>query len=99
MAEGGTRGGVGMSDDPNAPPAPPRRSPIVCELCECTLTPTGDVLTVSAKAKEYRRLEDAIDNLKREKESIAGELEAARRDLAALREPEKKSAGGIPWPV
>ena len=57
-----------MSDDPanllpgGDPPAPAPRpsatpSAITCEFCGCTLTPRGDAMRISDRAKKLRDLE------------------------------------------
>lgn len=48
-------------DDGAARPRPP----ILCEFCGSKLTRRGEVLEMSDKAKQLRRLQDTIDKLER----------------------------------
>ena len=85
-----------LQQDPLLPPdplpAPPdpilpnRRAKIVCESCECELTPAGDALKISDKFRSFRTLGEKIDALK-------SELERAQTDLAtAIRERDEARA-------
>lgn len=82
-----------LSTDP--PAAPPVNPPIsrrgcVCEFCECTLAPSGEVLKVGDKAKLFRRHDEAIE--KKDKEISRLETEVA--DLKA----KLQAATGSPAP-
>jgi hypothetical protein len=73
-------------NDPPAP-APRPRAGLVCEYCECRLTPTGDVLKLSDKAKRWRDTEGAGDKLtaritalERENDDLKTKLRVATGD-------------------
>lgn len=72
---------------PDAPPiTPPARAPkVTCEFCECQLTPAGDVLKMSAKARELNKLEDVITALKEQLAAARGEVTTLTQSVAELR--------------
>jgi septal ring factor EnvC (AmiA/AmiB activator) len=65
--------------------ASPRREPIVCEFCECTLTPAGDALKVSEKAKQLRDIDRTITKLKHRIADLETELATAQSEASDLR--------------
>jgi hypothetical protein len=78
--------------DPAPDPSPRRRAPIVCEYCDCTLTPIGDVLKVSDKARTLRKQGDRIDTLLAEIEQAKTDLAAAKAEIQILRRPTETPA-------
>lgn len=67
-------------------PEPAPKSSIVCEFCECTLAPSGDFISLSARAKGLRDLEDSLD-------TANANLAKSQTDLAeALRERDEARA-------
>ncbi len=86
--------------DTGRPPAPPKRA-IVCEFCECSLTPSGDYVSLSAKAKALRQQEEHIAALNDQISELTDERDQARRDLGdaqaavAALEREKNSKRGF----
>lgn len=63
-------------DPPEPAPSPaPRPKQIVCEYCQCQLTPSGEYITLSERAKGLRDQGERIDQLK-------GDLAAVQADLA-----------------
>lgn len=80
---------------PDAPPvAPPIRAPkVACEFCECQLTPHGDVLRMSDKARELNKLQDVITALKEQLAAARSEATTLTQQIAELRaqlEPAEK---------
>jgi len=78
--------------DPIGDPAPRRRASLVCEFCDCKLTPVGDVLNVSDKARNFRKLEDRIEILTADLTKAQADLAAAQADLRKLRTPAESPA-------
>lgn len=75
------------------PPAAPRsQRNITCEFCECVLAPSGDYIRLSEKAKELRKLEEKIEDLK-------SQLEKKDREIAELKaaavKPEQQRRKGF----
>lgn len=71
-------------DDPAPEPRPtgaPARK-IVCEFCECVLAPSGDYVSLSARAKNLRKQEEAISALNDQIGELTDERDAARREVA-----------------
>lgn len=77
-------------------PAPNRRAKIVCESCECELTPAGDALKISDKFRSFRTLGDKIDTLKAELERVQIALTTAERerDEARAQLPKRSAIWG-----
>jgi hypothetical protein len=65
------------------PPGPRRPSPqlLTCEFCECRLTPTGDVLKLSDKAKAWRDTEGDREKLTKRLAELERQLEDAKTQL------------------
>lgn len=90
-------------DDPTPEPRPVPGAPkkIVCEFCECVLAPSGDYVSLSAKAKGLRAQEETIAALNDQVSDITSERDQARRDLddaraqVAALEREKTSKRGF----
>jgi FtsZ-binding cell division protein ZapB len=86
--------------DPGRPVAKPKQA-IVCEFCECSLTPSGDYVSLSVKAKALRAQEETITALNDQISDLTDERDQARRDLAdaqaatAALEREKNSKKGF----
>lgn len=77
---------------PNDPPAPPAPVPapastVTCEFCKCQLTPKGDYISLSDRAKKLRGQEDELDTLR-------GQLAAAQeaRTVAERERDEARAA-------
>lgn len=84
-----------LHDDPEhrLPPSgddpPPSKRKTTCEFCECSLTPAGDVLTVSDKAKRFRKHDETIEkHVARiaELETEVRELRTKLTEVATVRE-------------
>lgn len=92
-----------MPDDllPSAEPAAPVHQPkhCICEFCECTLVPSGEVLKMGAKARSFRdigeRLEIAKADLTKARDRVA-QLEAEIGELKA-RPAAAATAAGSDW--
>ncbi len=69
--------------DPRPSPAPSKK--IVCEFCECVLAPSGDYVSLSARAKGLRAQEEVITALNDQISDITAERDQARRDLDDVR--------------
>lgn len=86
-----------MAADPMPAGAPAAEHVSVkCEFCDCRLTRRGQVLEMSPKAKDLRRLEDAIDKHAHTIEEQAAEIARLSSELAAAKasvrqEPEPDS--------
>lgn len=86
------------------PPEPPqpaddRAHKVKCEFCECILTPHGDVLRMSDKARELNRQGETIRELKEDigsaeaaGETYKREAETLRGEVATLRGPKAASS-------
>lgn len=80
-----------MADDPldtSNPPVVPSaasRSKIVCEFCECQVTPRGEIIFVGEKAKKYRKHEDLLDAKDAEITRLTNEISALKQERDALR--------------
>lgn len=55
---------------------------VTCEFCECKLTRRGQVIDISSKAKELRRLQDRIDKLEATSAEQAETITRLERELA-----------------
>jgi hypothetical protein len=70
-------------DDPANPPTPaPARAPLVCEFCECELTPAGDVKKFSAKSRAWRDLDESAA---RERAKLQAQIDQLTTENAALK--------------
>jgi hypothetical protein len=84
---------IRTESDPVDPPQPvPARVPgtyCVCEFCECKLTRSGEVYSMSEKARAYRDANEShrkeITRLTQESEDLQRKLAAKETELAALR--------------
>lgn len=63
------------------PPRPAKKLPLVCEHCECTLTPTGDVLRMSDKARGHNKASEKLATLESKVATLETELRDARAKL------------------
>jgi len=84
---------------PNPEPARPRVEPIPitreelhCEFCECTLTPRGHAMELSAKARKFRDGAETIGKLEAQIARLESELTATRSQLAEA-QGTKRSRG------
>jgi uncharacterized small protein (DUF1192 family) len=86
-----------LPTDPAPPQDPPpsstRRPKIVCECCECELTPTGDAIKLSDTFRGFRSLSEKIAVLKTELENAQTQLAKVtrERDEARSLAPKKSS--------
>jgi hypothetical protein len=71
-------------DPPDPEPRPRATRPIVCEMCECRLAPSGEAISLSEKYKAMRDREDSLASLTRERDAARGERDAATADVARL---------------
>ena len=53
-------------DTPELPPAPRRRTLIICDCCESTLGADGGIIKTGERAKKFARGEDKLDKLEAE---------------------------------
>jgi hypothetical protein len=70
---------------------------VVCEFCECKLTRRGQVIEISGKAKDLRKLQDRIDKLDATGAEQADTITRLERELAEARAAVTKKpakAGG-----
>ncbi len=71
---------------------------VVCEFCECKLTRRGQVIEISGKAKDLRRLQDRIDKVETTSGEQAETITRLERELAEARaaapKPKPAKAGG-----
>jgi hypothetical protein len=91
------------TDDPPADPprpTPPPAKKIVCEFCECVLAPSGDYVSLSAKAKALRAqeetiaaLNDQIGELTDARDQAVRESNDAKAALAALQRQSETKRG------
>ena len=84
------------SDPPEPPPRVPARSPgeyIACEFCQCKLTRTGEVYSLSDTAREYRDAKEnhrkEIARLNEDTENLRRTLTAKEAELSALKGPQQ----------
>lgn len=87
-----------MPDDPldtnlpaNRPdPNPPiSRRGCTCEFCDCQLAPSGEVLRMGDKAKNFRRHEEVVEK----KDAEISRLQAEITDLKAKLQAAQGSSG------
>jgi hypothetical protein len=91
-----------LPDDPAPAPVPPRNvtppnHQIICEYCDCPLAPNGDYISLSARAKNLRGLEEANEGLRNqvstitaERDTAARERDEARAEVRRLADPSSK---------
>jgi hypothetical protein len=84
------------NDPPEPPPRVPARAPgeyVACEFCECKLTRTGEVYSLSEKAREYRDSKEThrkeVAKLTEETENLRRTLTAKDAELSVLRGPQQ----------
>jgi hypothetical protein len=77
-------------DDPPTSAASPRRQRCTCEFCECELTPVGDILKFSDKAKGYRKHDQTVEDLQAKIVALETDLREARAKIPA-EEPARES--------
>lgn len=65
-------------------PPTARASKLTCEHCECVLTPTGDVLKMSDKARGHLKHDEAITKAQERIAALETELRDARAKLTEL---------------
>lgn len=82
------------SPEPEPESAPKRSSrSVVCEFCECKLTPDGEILKLGARARKLRDLEDELEAA----EKSVGLLEAEITRLKGLlADAESKASATAP---
>lgn len=72
-------------DTNNLPPAPPSNPPrrkIVCEFCECQLTPNGEIISLGTKAKIHRDHSDVVERKDSEIHKLTEEISGLRKQLS-----------------
>lgn len=68
------------------PPLPPtRRAGIVCEFCECTLTPAGEVLKRGEAARKFSRLDEKLETALADAARAQTDLDRVSGELRDLR--------------
>jgi len=86
--------------DPPAPaPAAPATRTIVCEFCECRLTPAGEVMRMGDRARRVLKDEQTIEDLKADNARLAAELQTATNDLRELRAASARETGRARIPI
>jgi len=88
------------SDPEPSPPPVPARAPgsyTTCEFCECKVTRSGEVYSMSEKARSYRDANEShrkeISKLNEQIENLQREIAAKEAQIAALKgTPARKSA-------
>ena len=78
--------------EPPTEPRGPRK--ITCEFCESSLTPTGDMLKMSDRAKSLRDLEMKVQKLEREKTELEGTIQTLRDEAERRGAPAPAPASG-----
>jgi ribosomal protein L29 len=84
-------------------PTPPRsgeRDRLVCEFCECQLTPSGEIIRYSERGKKFRDLTFTVAERDRKLGELEGELTRLRAENAALLaevNQNRAAAGKKPW--
>lgn len=67
-------------------PAPvPRSKKITCEFCECSLTPSGEFVGLSEKAKSLRSLSDDLKKALSEAETLRAKITDLEKELEAAK--------------
>lgn len=64
----------------NTPPAPVKGAKLECEFCSCQLTPAGDVLRMSDRAREINKDAETIRNLKAQLEQARADADTFKRE-------------------
>ncbi|MGH9373372.1 MAG: hypothetical protein ACRD15_17770 [Vicinamibacterales bacterium] len=72
-----------LPPDGNPDPRPRR---ITCEFCDSQLTAGGEVITLSAKAKEHRRLDERLEAANKRVGELENELRESTATIAQLRQ-------------
>ena len=85
-------GGLPLPPNEPTPPPPPGKKPITCEFCACRLSPAGDYLELSDRAKGFRRSEEIIGEKDAEISTLRAEIASLRAQLPP--KPDAKPAGG-----
>jgi hypothetical protein len=70
--------------DPRPAGDPSPHAPRLCEFCESRLTQTGQVLSMSEKARQLRTLDDRLSNETAAHNATKADLAAARARVAEL---------------
>lgn len=67
---------------PPAPPAPhaSSSSTVVCEFCKCQLTPKGDYISLSERAKKLRGQEDELETMRQQLAAAVSARDEALRE-------------------
>lgn len=87
--------------DPNRPPQPRDTAPsqINCRFCQCVLTPSGDYISLSERARELRDQGETISDLQADLAAKDGEitelnrlLDEAKSKIRALETPTAKKS-------
>lgn len=94
---------IRTESDPPEPPAPvPARAPgayTVCEFCECKVTRTGEVYSMSEKARAYRDANEShrkeIARLNEQIENLQREISAKQAEISALKGTPSRSKSAI----
>ena len=72
----------------------PKSRRLSCEFCECSLSSKGEILRMSARAKELRKLEDAVDALKEKIADRDSAITSLRAELAEAQAAAKAATKG-----
>ena len=83
-----------LSTDPpvNNPNPPVARRGCTCEYCGSTLAPSGEVLRMGDKAKEFRRHEDIVDAKDKEITRLNAEIADLKAKLTAANPSPARSS-------
>lgn len=80
------------------PPAPTSgKKSITCEFCNCTLSPNGDYIALSERAKELRGQSETIDRLKETIEQLQGSVRTAEQQRDEARQLVKPADRLFTW--
>lgn len=93
---------MGDGNDLLPPPVPspsPERSPrtkdLRCGFCESTLTPSGEVIKLSERAKALRDFEDDLEDAKKETALLRQTIEDLQKAIDSLNADNRKLAAEL----
>jgi hypothetical protein len=88
------------TEPPPAPGSPEPRGSLTCGFCSAALTPRGEVIKLSDRAKALRDFEDDLGDARRDIaerdatiETLTTKLTSVERELAALKAEKAQKKG------
>lgn len=72
-----------LPPDGNPDPRPRR---VTCEFCDSSLTAHGEVIQLSARAKEFRRLDERLETATKQIAALEGQVRDKDGEIAQLRQ-------------